>query len=224
VLRSIIQIISEIKIEVKIHSQLTEEHTINYRVRQGCPLSPAEFNINMNAIRAKWDQTDTKATILSSCTKTNTLQFVEDQVIIADSDDNLQRGVFTLQNIANKFWNGNITRKIQDSGIFRTRPCIRCKIVVDNKFLQQVNNFKHLSCEISFESKKDQQKVTKFSQILGILNNIFKPTLVQKISRIKLCNAPSLLTLVSSSSSSFGTTTLCGFLPSQPGLSKFFGP
>jgi hypothetical protein len=26
------------------------------------------------------------------------------------------------------------------------------------------------------------------------------------------------------SSSSFGTTTLCGFLPSQPGLSKFFCP
>jgi len=29
---------------------------------------------------------------------------------------------------------------------------------------------------------------------------------------------------LSSSSSSFGTTTLCGFSPSHPGLSKFFCP
>src|SRR5215469_2173433 len=32
------------------------------------------------------------------------------------------------------------------------------------------------------------------------------------------------LTTRNTSSSSFGTTTLCGFLPSQPGLSKFFCP
>jgi hypothetical protein len=48
--------------------------------------------------------------ILSTSTKINTLHFADDQVIIADSEDNLQRGVLTLQNIK-KFWNGNITRK-----------------------------------------------------------------------------------------------------------------
>jgi hypothetical protein len=33
------------------------------------------------------------------------------------------------------------------------------------------------------------KKITKFSQILGILNNNFVPTLVQKFSRMKVCNA-----------------------------------
>ena len=56
----------------------------------------------MNAITAKWNQTDTKGTTLSTSTKINTLHFAEDQVIIADSEDNLQRGVFMLQNIAKK--------------------------------------------------------------------------------------------------------------------------
>jgi hypothetical protein len=35
---------------------------------------------------------------------------------------------------------------------------------------------------------KTIQQNEKFSQILGILNDIFKPTLVQKFSRIKVCN------------------------------------
>jgi hypothetical protein len=34
-----------------------------------------------------------------------------------------------------------------------------------------------------------QQKPTKVAQILGIINNTFKPTLVQKFSRGKLYNA-----------------------------------
>ena len=70
---------------------------------------------------------------------------------------------------------------------------VRCKIIVDNKCLQQVKDFKYLSCEISDENEKDfQQKVAKFAQILGILNNAFKPTLVQKSSIIKVYNALAL--------------------------------
>jgi len=41
-----------------------------------------------------------------------------------------------------------------------------------------------------------QQTVTKFSQILGILSNNFKLSLVQKFSRIKVCNALALPSLV----------------------------
>jgi hypothetical protein len=36
-LKSIIQIYSGNNIAVKINNQLSEEHTINHRVRQGCP-------------------------------------------------------------------------------------------------------------------------------------------------------------------------------------------
>jgi hypothetical protein len=70
---------------------------------------------------------------------------------------------------------------------------VRCKIVVDNKWLQQVKNLKFLGCEISYENERDiEQKLAKFAQELEILNNTFKPVLVQKISRIKVYNAPAL--------------------------------
>ena len=66
---------------------------------------------------------------------------------------------------------------------------VRCKIIVDNKCLQQVQNFKYLGCDISCESKKKKKystEIAKFAQILRILNSTFKPTLAQKSSRIKV--------------------------------------
>ena len=60
-------------------------------------------------------------------------------------------------------------------------------------FITSKKNVKCLGCEISYENEKDiQQTVTKFAQILGILNNTFKPNLVQKSSRIKTYNALAL--------------------------------
>jgi hypothetical protein len=59
-----------------------------------------------------------------------------------------------------------------------------------DKFLQ-VENFKYLGHEISYENEKDiQQKPGKFAQLLGIINNTFKPTLVQKFSRIEPKSRP----------------------------------
>jgi len=40
---------------------------------------------------------------------------------------------------------------------FLGRDPVRCKIVVDNKCLQQVKNFQHSSFEISYENEKDIQ-------------------------------------------------------------------
>ena len=73
---------------------------------------------------------------------------------------------------------------------FLRQDPVRCKIIVNNKCLPQVNNFKYLGCEIFFQNEKDtQQKLAKFAQILGILNNICKPTLVQKFAGITVYNA-----------------------------------
>jgi len=63
---------------------------------------------------------------------------------------------------------------------------VRCKIIVDDKCLEYVRNFKYLGCEIPYENGKDsQQKVSKFAQILRILNDNFQQILVYKFWRIK---------------------------------------
>jgi retron-type reverse transcriptase len=52
-LRSVIAIYSGNKIKAKINNPVSEEHTINHGVRQGCPVSPTLFNIYMNEIIVK---------------------------------------------------------------------------------------------------------------------------------------------------------------------------
>jgi len=90
-------------------------------------------------------------------------------------------------------------KKTEKSGTiaFLGQDPVKCKIAVDNKCLQQLKNFKYLGFEISYENEKDiQQTPAKFSQILGIINNNFKPTLVQKFSRIKVYDTLALPVLI----------------------------
>ena len=82
---------------------------------------------------------------------------------------------------------------------------VRCKFIVDSKCLQQVKNVKSLYCEISYECEKNSRHtVAKFAQILGILNNNFKQTLVRKFSRIKMYNALDIPILLYGSEISLG--------------------
>ena len=78
--------------------------------------------------------------------------FADDQVIIADSEDNLQEGAFTLRNTANNF-RSEISPEKSETTAFLVRDPVRCTIVVDNKCLQ-VKNSKYLGCEISYGNEK----------------------------------------------------------------------
>jgi len=59
--------------------------------------------VNEIVVRVIWNQIYTKGITLPVSTKNKTQPFADDQVIIADSEDNLQRGIFTLRNIAKNF-------------------------------------------------------------------------------------------------------------------------
>jgi hypothetical protein len=80
---------------------------------------------------------------------------------------------------------------------FKGTEPIRSKIVTDNRILEQVNTFTYLGCNISYQGEKDIHfKITKFLQILGLLNNTLKPNLVQRGTRLKLYKTLALPTLL----------------------------
>jgi hypothetical protein len=60
-----------------------------------------------------------------------------------------------------------------------------CPQILENSILNP--DIFHSNLVLRLESKL--QKPTKFAQILEIINNTFKPTFVQKFSRIRVCNA-----------------------------------
>jgi hypothetical protein len=81
---------------------------------------------------------------------------------------------------------------------FKGTELIRSKIVIYNMMLEQVNTFTYLGCNISYQEEKDilHSKITKFLQILGLLNNTLKPYLVQRSKRLKLYKTLTLPTLL----------------------------
>ena len=92
------------------------------------------------------------ATYISSNMKSTLYfsQFADDQVIIADREDNLQTATHKLNQIITEY---GLTISVQKtkSMAFRGRDPVRTKIVIDNKIIEQVNSFNYLGNMISYE-------------------------------------------------------------------------
>jgi hypothetical protein len=86
------------------------------------------FNIYLDKIITKWQKQDLTGIKLSKNQQLSTLLFGDDQVIIADREDNLQRAAHKLNQI------------ITEYGL---------TISTKNKIIEQVNSFNYLGNKIS---------------------------------------------------------------------------
>jgi len=93
-LKAIVNIYTQNKILIKFNNKLSKLVEINKGVCQGCPLSPALFNIySEKIIRIKLSKNQQLSTVL----------FADDQVIIADTEDNLQKVAHKLNQIIKEY-------------------------------------------------------------------------------------------------------------------------
>jgi hypothetical protein len=112
--------------------------------------------------------------------------FADDQVLLAKPEDDLQYSVHNLNKIASEFSmeiNAEKTRVMA----FRGMEPIRSKICINNNTLKQQNTFNYLGYNISYEGEKDLNiNAANFAKVLGIINQIFKPSLVSRHTRIRI--------------------------------------
>ena len=81
--------------------------------------------------------------------------------------------------------------------VFLGQDPVGYKIVVDNKDLQKVQNFKYFASEFSYENGRDiQQTLAKYSQRLVIPYNTLTPNLIRNFSMINAYNALALSILL----------------------------
>lgn len=107
------------------------------------------------------------------------LLFADDQLVLADSEDNLQRAVHLLRIVANKYNLKISHRKTKVFG-FCGNNTIRTKIVIEDKMIEQVNSFTYLGCDLSYISSTDvENKLNKFLRLIGTI----KRTLINKVDR-----------------------------------------
>jgi transcription initiation factor TFIIIB Brf1 subunit/transcription initiation factor TFIIB len=152
-LKAIVDIHTQNKISIKFSSRPSNLAEIN-RVREGCPLSRTLFNMYLDEIITKWQKEDITGIPLSKNKQLLTLSFADDQVIISNTEDNLQKAVHKLNQIITEY---GLTISVQKtkSMAYKGRDCIRSKIVIGNKIIEQVNSFNYLGNLISHENEKD---------------------------------------------------------------------
>jgi len=129
------------------------------------------------------------------------LLFADDQVIIADTEDKLQKAMHKLNRIIKEY---GLTISVQKtkSMAFKGRYPVRTKIVKDNKIIEQVIMFNYLGNMISYEKELDiDNKLHNYLKITGILNNVCKPQKTLKKTRLKLYNTLALQVLLYGSES-----------------------
>jgi hypothetical protein len=115
-------------------------------VRKGCPLSPVLFNLYLIEIIRIWKLKTSK---YFKELIFNTLWFADDQFIISDTEDNLQKAVYLLYNIY-KEYNLEIATKRRNYLVSFGTDQPRTKIIINDETLQQVNQFTFLDCSISY--------------------------------------------------------------------------
>lgn len=113
-----------------------------------------------------------------------TLLYADDQVIISDNEDTLQRALFELHKIILNY-NFDISKNKTKSMAFQGTYPLRCKLVLDNNIIEQVNTFKFLGSSISYIKEVDiGNKVESFSKICGTIKRTLKNK-VRKDTMIK---------------------------------------
>ena len=102
----------------------------------------------------------------------NTLLFANDQFIISDTEDNLQKAVYLLYNISKEYNLEIATKKTKVFGFFETDH-LRTKIIINDETLEQVTQFTYLGCSISYQFSSDVEfKLAKFLQLIGTIKRI----------------------------------------------------
>ena len=102
-LKAIVDIYTQNKILIKSNNKLSKPVEINKGVCQGCPLSPTLFNVYLEEIITKWQKQGITGIKLSKNQQLSTLLFADDQVILADTEDNLQKSVHKLNQIITEY-------------------------------------------------------------------------------------------------------------------------
>ena len=90
-LQASVDIYTQNKILIKFNNKLSKPVKINKGVRQGYPLLPTLFNTYLDDIITKWQKQDITGFGLSKNQQLSTLLFADDQVVIADTEDNSQK-------------------------------------------------------------------------------------------------------------------------------------
>lgn len=157
----------------------------NQGVRQGCSISPTLFNIYIDNIVKKWKMDVNPGIEIGSDKALNVLLFADDLAIIERTEENLQRAVYRLVQIAREH-NLEVSTMKSKVMAFHGKYPIRSKIIINEKPIEQVSHFCYLGTDISYNKDRDIEiKIQRFEHICGTINRTLSNK-TRKDTKIKL--------------------------------------
>jgi predicted DNA-binding protein (UPF0278 family) len=145
----------------------------------------------------RW-QKDFQHNILKPKLKLNTVLFTDDQVIIAENEENLQKAMHKLIKII-KEYNLTISTKKTKVMAFTGKHTVRSKIIIYDTLIEQVNHFNYVGCNTSiFDNKDLETKLRKFNHTCGTIRRILNKK-TRKETQIKFYKVMAIPTLTYSS-------------------------
>ena len=116
----------------------------------------------------KWQKRDITGTKLSKNQQLSKLLFADDPVIIADTEDNIQKSAHKLNGLITEY---GFTISVQKTKSieFKGWEPVRIKIAIYNKIIGQVNMLNYLVNVISYKREMDiDNKLNNYLKITGI--------------------------------------------------------
>ncbi len=104
----------------------------------------------------------------------SSLLYADDVVLIQENEDDLQRAMFQLQEVAREY---SLTISVRNNKImaFKGKYPVKTKIVINNSTLEHVSRFEYLGCAVSYESEYDiREKINTFRNICGTTHRNLK--------------------------------------------------
>ena len=160
----------ETKVIINTGKSKTEELKTNKGVKQGCSLSPTLFNIYIDDLLKRWKNEVEPGILIGPNKYLNMLMYADNIAIIQQTENELQRSVYKLNEIAGEY-NMKISLKKSKIMAHHGKFPTRSKIVIDNKLIERTNHFNYLGCDITYDRDKDiENKINKFQSICGTIN------------------------------------------------------
>ena len=123
----------------------------------------------------------------------NTVHFTDDQVIIQDSEDKLQKSVYILNQMI-KYYNLKISMDKTKIMALRGKHLLHSKIERDGSILEQVKQFNYLGCKLSLDGEPDFDKKNRFQRICDTITKHLKKTCTDTQKKFyKVVARPTLL-------------------------------
>ena len=172
-------------------NKITQFFDFTKGVRQGCPLSPLLFNLYINGIVKKIDDSRKVSIKLDNSTfKLNVLLYADDIVILAESENELQNSLNELSRFC-ELWKLSINPSKTKCIVFnRGNRLCRCKIYVEGILLENVKSIKYLGFTLHCNLKGIPENLSiKANRAILSLNNRIKLSRIPPWLSLKIFNS-----------------------------------